>query len=120
VVPYLSEPAVRDTAAQVAHGCHPSSVLVFDYLGKRFVEGASGGNGRARDRVTHDYVASLGEPIRFGTNDPLPLLYDAGFRYVRTIAFDQACLSLTGTYDRAREFRFQHLAVASRESLFPI
>ena len=28
--------------------------------------------------------------------------------------FDEACLDLTGTYDRERKFRFQSLAVASK------
>jgi hypothetical protein len=30
------------------------------------------------------------------------------------VSFDEMCLSLTGTYDRARMFRFQHCATASR------
>jgi hypothetical protein len=59
-------------------------------------------------------LGTLGEPVRFGTNDPLPMLYEEGFRHVRSVSFDEACLSLTGTYDRSRMFRFQHLATASR------
>ena len=40
--------------------------------------------------------------------------YEEGFRYVNVTSFDELCLTLTGTYDRARKFRFQHIAVASR------
>jgi hypothetical protein len=54
------------------------------------------------------------EPIRFGTNDPLPMLFEAGFRHVRSQSFDEICLSLTGTYLRERAFRFQHVCFASR------
>lgn len=61
-----------------------------------------------------DFVDRLGERIVFGTNDPLPMLYEEGFRHVRSVSFDEACLSLTGTYDRAREFRFQRIVLASR------
>jgi methyltransferase (TIGR00027 family) len=111
VVPYLSEPAIRGSLRRIAEACEPRSVLVFDYIMKRIAE---------RNRVSADdernleLLAELGEPVRFGINDPLPLLYDEGFRHVRCVSFDEACLSLTGTYERARMFRFQHLAIASR------
>jgi methyltransferase (TIGR00027 family) len=110
VVPYLTEPAVRATSRRVASGCHPRTILMFDYLRKRMVSGA---NLRDEDKEALDLVTGVGEPVTFGTDDPLPLLYEEGFRHVRTVTFDQACLSLTGTYERERAFRFQHMAVAS-------
>ena len=110
VVPYLTEAAVRATARRVAHDLHPSSILIFDFVGKRMVEGLAG---RAQDRQTAEYVAALGEPIRFGTNDILPLLAAEGFRQVRVQSFDELALAATGTYDRAREFRFQSVCLCS-------
>lgn len=110
VVPYLTEAAVRATARRVATALHPRSILAFDLVGKRMVEGLAN---REKDRHTADYVAGLGEPIRFGTNDILPLLADEGFRQVRVHSFDELALAATGTYDRAREFRFQSIAVCS-------
>jgi methyltransferase (TIGR00027 family) len=111
VVPYLTEPAIRRTLARVASALDPRTVLVFDYIMRRIVERRDVSEDDAQNM---DLLGSWGEPVRFGTNDPLPLLYEEGFRHVRCVSFDEACLSLTGTYDRARMFRFQHLAVASR------
>ena len=111
VVPYLTDDAIRATARRVASACEPSTVLFFDFLGKRM----AGGSGiRDKDHETRQYVDDLGEPIRFGTNDILPLLYDAGFRYVRVRNFDEIALAMTGSYDRGREFRFQFVAQASQ------
>ncbi|MFW6052126.1 MAG: class I SAM-dependent methyltransferase [Myxococcota bacterium] len=107
---YLSEPAVRATLRRVAAGCHPDTTLLFDFVGRDMAEGRVR---HAEDRQTHRMVADLGEPFRFGTNDVLPVLYEEGFRRVRVTSFDEACLELTGTYDRARKFRFQYLAEAT-------
>jgi methyltransferase (TIGR00027 family) len=114
VVPYLTEPAVRGTLHRVAAGCHPHTVLLFDYLMKRMGEGAP--DLPEHDKQTRQMVADLGEPVQFGINDPVPLLYEEGFCHVRAISFNEICLSLTGTYDRARMFRFQHVALASRHA----
>ncbi len=111
VVPYLTEDAVRETAARIADGFHPRTLLFFDFIGKRMVQGA---DLRTKDHGTRDYVDDLGEPLRFGTNDILPLLYDCGFRWVRKLSFDEICLAYTGTYDRTYEFRFQSLVAATR------
>jgi methyltransferase (TIGR00027 family) len=110
VTPYLTEPAVRATAARVASALHPSSLLLFDYVGKRMAEGE---RLRDKDHGVRDEVSGMGEPIRWGTNDPIPLLHAAGFRHVLTLTFDQIALALTGTYERAREFRFQSMCAAS-------
>lgn len=107
VTPYLPEPAIRATLAKVAHGCHPRTVLLFDLLHRA----------RARQAApaddTRDFVSQLGEPVLFGSTDILPMLVEEGFRHVRSVSFDEACLTLTGTYAREREFRFQRMVLAS-------
>lgn len=111
VVPYLTEPAVRATLRRVTTALHPRTALVFDHLMKRFVESAEL---PGKDVATRDFVKDLGEQLRFGTNDPVPMLFEEGFRHVRSVSFDEACLTLTGTYLRAREFRFSRVVLASR------
>lgn len=107
---YLTEAAVRATLRRVATGLDPRSVLLFDFVGKNIVEGR-----KLRDHHVEamKLVAGVGEPFLWGSNDPLPILYEEGFRHVRTTTFDEACLTLTGTYERAREFRFQHFCLGS-------
>ncbi|MBX3190078.1 MAG: class I SAM-dependent methyltransferase [Labilithrix sp.] len=104
VTPYLVEAAVRATLRAIATTLHPRSVVVFDHLLKKQAEQKEHAQG---------YVQRLGEPVVFGTNDPVPMLYEEGFRHVRSLSFDEACLSLTGTYAREREFRFQRIVLAS-------
>lgn len=111
VTPYLPEPAIRRTLHRVAHGCHPQTTLLFDHFTKAFVERQSRNEADAK---THELVDGLGERFVFGTNDPLPMLYEEGFRHVRSVSFDEITLSLTGTYDRERAFRFQRIVTASR------
>jgi hypothetical protein len=43
----------------------------------------------------------------------LPLLVECGFRWVRTLDFNELALEFMGDYQRDRLFRFQHLALAS-------
>jgi O-methyltransferase involved in polyketide biosynthesis len=105
VTPYLTEEAVRGTLGRVARGFHPRSLLLFDHLLKAQT---------TPDKPdTRRFVERLGEPVRFGTNDPVPLLAEAGFRHVRSLSFDEACLTLTGSYAREREFRFQRIVLCS-------
>lgn len=111
VTPYLSEGAVLATASRIARGLHERSLVAFDFVSKRLAEGQ---RIRTRDAKAMAQVEKMGEPIRWGTDNPLPLLFRAGFRHVRTVSFEEACLSLTGTYDREREFRFQSMAIASK------
>jgi methyltransferase (TIGR00027 family) len=111
VTPYLTERAVRATLRAIADGTHAESVVVFDHVRKKIVAGD------VRDKVDLEpraIVEELGEPLRFGIDDVLPLLYEEGFRRVRVQTFDDVCLDLTGTYLRERKFRFQGLVVASR------
>jgi methyltransferase (TIGR00027 family) len=107
---YLAEDAVRATLGRIATGMDPRTVLAFDFVGKRMVQGRVD----ETDAKLRESLSGLGEPLRFGTDDVLPILYEAGFRHVRVTSFDEACLHFTETYDRARKFRFQHIAVASR------
>ena len=111
VSPYLTRSAVQQTLDRVARGCHPASVLGFDYFSSRLSEGA---RIRDEDKAVLDALADFGEPVRFGTNDAVPLLYEAGFRHVRTIGFDEICLTYTGTWEYERAFRFQRIALSSR------
>ncbi len=110
VVPYLTEAAVRATATRLASGLDPRSLVAFDFVGKKL---ASGDGLNDKDMSTRNYVGELGEPIRYGTDDILPVLYECGFRWVRSLDFNELALELLGDYKRDRQFRFQHLALAS-------
>jgi methyltransferase (TIGR00027 family) len=110
VVPYLTEAAVRATATRLASGLDPRSLVAFDYVGKRF---AAGQNLTDKDREQRNFVGDLGEPVQFGTDDPLPLLFECGFRWVRALDFNELALELMGDYQRDRTFRFQHIALAA-------
>jgi len=110
VVPYLSEAAVRATATRLASGLDPRSLVAFDFVGKRFADGAQLND---KDAQTRAYVGELGEPIRYGSDDILPMLYDCGFRWVRSLDFNELALEMLGDYKRERQFRFQHLALAA-------
>ena len=110
VVPYLTEPAIRGTASRLASGLDPRSLVAFDFVGKKFAAGQSVSDS---DRKTREYVGDLGEPIRYGSDDILPLLYECGFRWVRSLDFNELALEMLGDYQRDRQFRFQHLALAA-------
>jgi len=111
VTAYLTEPVVRATLRRIATGTHPRSVVAFDHLRRKIVAGEVRD---PRDLESRAFVADIGEPLRFGIDYPLPLLYEEGFRRVRMLTFDEICLDLTGSYDRARAFRFQGMVLASR------
>lgn len=111
VTPYLTEAAVRATLRRLAGGTHPGSVVMFDHVRRKLV---AGDVRDPRDDESRAFVADLGEPLRFGVDYPLALLVEEGFRRVRALTFDEATLEVTGTYDRARAFRFQGIALASR------
>ena len=108
---YLTEDAVRSSMSRIATRCHPRSRIVFDMLPARLVHGET----NRRDRSGLEAVAAMGEPMKWGCNDPIPLLYEEGFRFVRITRFDEACLALTGTYERDRAFRFQTMVIAGVE-----
>lgn len=110
VVPYLTEAAVRATLTTLARGLSPRTLLVFDFVGQKIAEGTEINE---RDRATRDYVGELGEPLRYGTNHVTPLLAACGYRWVRQLSFDELALEYLGDYDRERQYRFQHLALAS-------
>ena len=110
VVPYLTEAAVRATAARLAAGLDPRSLVAFDFVGKKL---AAGQRLSDADREMRAYVGELGEPIRYGSDDMLPLLHECGFRWVRTLDFNELALEFLGDYVRERQFRFQHIALAA-------
>ena len=110
VVPYLTETAVRATASRLASGLDPRSLVAFDFVGKKL---AVGQNLSDTDQQTRAYVGELGEPIQYGSDDVLPLLAACGFRWVRSLDFNELALELLGDYVRERQFRFQHIALAS-------
>lgn len=110
VVSYLTEDAVRATATRLATGLDPRSLVAFDFLGKNYGKGVKV---KPEDLETRAYVGDLGEPIRYGSDDILPLLYDSGFRWVRALDFNELALELLGDYQRERQFRFQRIALAS-------
>ena len=109
---YLTEEAVRATVRSFAEQAHPQSLLLFDIFSKRFVRADTGQQG---DRESVQMVEDMGEPFRWGTNDPLPLLFEEGLRYVDITRFDEACLALTGSYERERMFRFQSFVLCAKQ-----
>ena len=109
VTMYLTEAAVRATATRLA-SLDPRSLVAFDFVGKKL---ATGLNVSAQASDTRSYVGELGEPLRWGCDDVLPLLYDCGFRWVRSLDFNELSLELLGDYVRERAFRFQHIALAA-------
>lgn len=111
---YLSEAAVRATAARIAQGAHPGSALLFDYVMRNM---GAGTGLRPEDTRLRDFVADLGEPIRFGMDDAFPLLYECGLPHVRSVSFERICATYTGTWEPKRAFRYQHIALASRDAL---
>jgi len=107
---YLPEEAVRATLRRISERLHPRSVVVFDHVGKRM------GSGALKDApsiAAREGVAEMGEPLLFGVNHVLPLLFEEGFRKASIRTFDEIALNLTGTYERSRTFRFQYFAMAS-------
>jgi len=113
---YLPEAAVTATLARIAHGCEARSVVAFDLVRKRFADGEVQD---VADVAARDRVAEMGEPLRFGSNDIVPMLFDAGFRKVSAQSFDAIALNLTGTYARDRKFRFQSFVRASVRTALP-
>ena len=109
VVSYLSEAAVRATATRLAAGLDPRSLIAFDFLGK---SSADGTKLASSDLEARAYFGELGEPIQFGTDDVLPMLYDCGFHWVRVVDFNELALELLDDYQRERKFRFQRIALA--------
>jgi methyltransferase (TIGR00027 family) len=109
VVMYLTDAAIRATATTLASHLDPRSLVAFDFVGKKFAEGQVA----PKDVETRDFVGELGEPIRHGADDILPLLYDCGYRWVRSLDFNELALEMLGDYKRERLFRFQHLALAA-------
>ena len=104
---------MRATLRRIADGHACRSVVVFDHLRRKIVVGDVRD---AEGRESRAFVADLGEPLRFGVDYPLPLLYEEGFRRVRMLTFDEVCLDLTGIYDRTRAFRFQGMVLATRDA----
>jgi methyltransferase (TIGR00027 family) len=107
---YLPEAAVRATLQRISSRLHPRSVLGFDHVGKRMA------SGEMRDPsgiAAREGVAQMGEPVLFGTDHALPMLHEEGFRKVMITTLDELALSFTGTYERARSFRFQYTVLAS-------
>jgi len=109
VTMYLPEDAVRATATRLAT-LHPASLIAFDFVSKRF---ATGQVESAQAESTRGFVGELGEPLRWGSDDVLPLLVECGFRWVRSLDFNELALEFLGDYVRERAFRFQHIALAA-------
>lgn len=104
---YLPEAAVRATFDRVL-GCDPGTLVVFDMITRRLVEASHDPKHARRLGL----FSEVGEPLRFGLDDPLPFLHDCGFRFVQTSRFDELCLNLEGSYDASRRFEFQTMTLA--------
>jgi methyltransferase (TIGR00027 family) len=107
---YLTEPAVRGTLERLASGAHPSSVVIFDFVSKRFVEGRSKA---PEDSRTIQVLASAGEPMHTGIDEAVRLVYECGFRWAVVEDFNAIALRLTRKFDREWKFRFQGIAETS-------
>jgi methyltransferase (TIGR00027 family) len=111
VIYYLAETAARATLARIATELDPRSLLIFDYLNTNMAK--SSARLRPEDRAMKGIIDELGEPMRFGIDDPTPLMSESGYRFLRTVSFDELALEYTGTYARERFFRFQSIALSS-------
>ena len=111
VVYYLAEQAARSTLERIASELGRGSLLLFDYLNTKMAR--SSPRLRPEDRAMKEIIEELGEPMRFGIDDPTPLMKECGYRFLRTVSFDELALEYTGTYARERYFRFQSIALAS-------
>lgn len=111
VIYYLFEAAARTMLERLASEFDPSSLLIFDYLNSKMAR--SSPRLRDEDRAMKEIIEELGEPMRFGIDDPTPLMAESGYRFLRTVSFDELALEYTGTYARERFFRFQSIALAS-------
>jgi methyltransferase (TIGR00027 family) len=110
VIYYLREEAARSTLGRIAAELDPRSLLVFDYLNTKMAK--SSPRLRQEDRAMKGIIEELGEPMQFGIDDPTPLMAELGYRFLRTVSFDELALEYTGTYARERFFRFQSIALA--------
>jgi methyltransferase (TIGR00027 family) len=111
VIYYLAEEAARSTLRRLASEFDPHSLLVFDYLNTKMAKASP--RLRDEDRAMKGIIDDLGEPMQFGIDDPTPLMLECGYRFLRTVSFDELALQYTGTYARERFFRFQAIALAS-------
>jgi methyltransferase (TIGR00027 family) len=111
VIYYLAEEAARATLQRLASELDPRSLLIFDYLNSNMAR--SSPRLRPEDRAMKEIIEELGEPMRFGIDDPTPLMAACRYRFLRTVSFDELALQYTGTYARERFFRFQSIALAS-------
>jgi methyltransferase (TIGR00027 family) len=111
VIYYLAEQAARSMLERVAIEFDPGSLLLFDYLNSKMAK--SSPRLRDEDRAMKGIIEELGEPMQFGIDDPTPLMAECGYRFLRTVSFDELALEYTGTYARERFFRFQAIALAS-------
>ncbi len=107
---YIAEPDLRRVLRELVTRGHPRSLVLFDYVQRRLIE-------RSTQQTTHldqavEVFKRLRAPFRFATDDMLPLLYDLGYRYVRTVNFDELALMFEGTWRREREFRYQGVVLA--------
>jgi methyltransferase (TIGR00027 family) len=111
VIYYLAEEAARSTLVRLASEFDARSLLVLDYLNSKMAKASP--RLREEDRAMQGIIEELGEPMRFGIDDPTPLMAECGYRFLRTVSFDELALQYTGTYARERFFRFQAIALAS-------
>jgi methyltransferase (TIGR00027 family) len=111
VIYYLQEDAARSTLTRIASDFAPASLLVFDYMNTNMAK--SSPRLRPEDRAMKGIIEELGEPVRFGIDDPTPLMAECGYRFLRTVSFDELALEYTGTYARERFFRFQSIGLGS-------
>ena len=103
--------------SRIASEFDPRSLLVFDYLNSKMAK--SSPRLRPEDRAMKGIIEELGEPMQFGIDDPAPLMAECGYRFLRTVSFDELALQYTGTYARERPAAVAGSAAADCSYLDP-
>lgn len=115
VASFLPVEALLTSLSAIARGLHPDSLLVFDVLVNQPAERGAAAPESPKLARMHSQAAELGEPFQSTQAAMLPLIYQAGFRYVRHATFHEVSAGLYGSYQAELDlFAHWHVYLASR------
>ena len=108
VIYYLSEAAARATLKSISSICshNSKSLLAFDYFSKTSVFGGP-------SKGSQDVLKGEGEPMLFGMNHVLPVLFDTGYSFVVHHDFDELAANYLKQHVYSRMHKFQSVAVCA-------